>query len=86
LERHASGPTADGLITREFETSHAYDGRSASDGKDRGRAMWVQENRRQSIVSTGNNVVKQRLRLELAGAQSPGEVEKEVCERLTGGS
>src|SRR6266699_5724761 len=34
-------------------------------------------------VSTGNAAVKRRLRLELAGAQSPGEVAKEVRKRLT---
>jgi uncharacterized protein len=28
LERHASGPSVDDLIAREFESSHAYDGRS----------------------------------------------------------
>jgi uncharacterized protein DUF6880 len=34
-------------------------------------------------VSTANAAVKRRLRLELAGAQSPGEVAKEVRKRLT---
>ena len=34
-------------------------------------------------VSTANVAVKRRLRLELAGAQSPGEVAKEVRKRLT---
>jgi predicted component of type VI protein secretion system len=34
-------------------------------------------------VSTGNAAVKQRLRLELAGAHNPGEVAKEVRKRLT---
>jgi hypothetical protein len=34
-------------------------------------------------VSTANVAVKRRLRLELAGAQSPGEVVKEVRKRLT---
>jgi hypothetical protein len=34
-------------------------------------------------VSTGNAAVKRRLRLELAGAQSPGEVAKEIRKRLT---
>jgi hypothetical protein len=33
-------------------------------------------------VSTGNAAAKRRLRLELAGAQSPGEVAKEVRKRL----
>jgi hypothetical protein len=33
-------------------------------------------------ISTGNAAAKQRLRLELAGAQSPGEVAKEVRKRL----
>jgi hypothetical protein len=28
LERHAAGPSVDDLIAREFENSHAYDGRS----------------------------------------------------------
>src|SRR4051812_31817738 len=34
-------------------------------------------------VSTGNAAAKRRLRLELAGAQSPVEVAKEVRKRLT---
>jgi len=34
-------------------------------------------------VSTGNATVKRRLRLELASAQNPGEVAKEVRKRLT---
>lgn len=34
-------------------------------------------------VSTGNDAIKRRLRLELAGAQSPGEVAKEVRKRLS---
>ena len=34
-------------------------------------------------MSTGNAAVKRRLRLELAGAQSPGEVAKQVRKRLT---
>ena len=34
-------------------------------------------------VSTDNAATKRRLRLELAGAQSPGEVAKEVRKRLT---
>ena len=34
-------------------------------------------------VSTGNAAAKRRLRLELAGAQNPGEVAKEVRKRLT---
>jgi hypothetical protein len=34
-------------------------------------------------VSTDNAAAKRRLRLELAGAQSPGEVGKEVRKRLT---
>ncbi len=34
-------------------------------------------------ISTGNTAAKQRLRLALAGAQSPGEVAKEVRKRLT---
>ncbi len=34
-------------------------------------------------VSTSNVAVKRRLRLELAGAQSPGDVVKEVRKRLT---
>ena len=34
-------------------------------------------------VSTANAAVKRRLRLELAGTQSPGEVAKEVRKRLT---
>jgi hypothetical protein len=34
-------------------------------------------------ISTGNAAAKRRLRLELAGAQSPGEVAKEVRKRLT---
>jgi hypothetical protein len=33
-------------------------------------------------ISAGNAAAKQRLRLELAGAQSPGEVAKEVGKRL----
>src|SRR5947207_7797096 len=27
LEQHASGPSVEGLIAREFESSHAHDGR-----------------------------------------------------------
>ena len=34
-------------------------------------------------ISAGNAAAKRRLRLELAGAQSPGEVAKEVRKRLT---
>jgi hypothetical protein len=34
-------------------------------------------------ISTGNAAAKRLLRLELAGAQSPGEVAKEVRKRLT---
>ena len=34
-------------------------------------------------VSSGNAAVKRRIRLELAGAQSPGEVAREVRKRLT---
>ena len=34
-------------------------------------------------ISTGNAAAKRRLRLRLAGAQSPGEVAKEVRKRLT---
>ena len=34
-------------------------------------------------ISRGNGAAKQRLRLALAGAQSPGEVAKEVRKRLT---
>ena len=34
-------------------------------------------------ISIGNTAAKRRLRLELAGAQSPGEVAKEVRKRLT---
>ena len=34
-------------------------------------------------VSTDNAATKRRLRLELAGAQSPGEVAKQVRKRLT---
>src|SRR5713226_7866511 len=34
-------------------------------------------------ISTGNAAAKRRLRLELAGAQSPSEVAKEVRKRLT---
>ncbi|MGA7973207.1 MAG: DUF6880 family protein, partial [Pseudolabrys sp.] len=34
-------------------------------------------------VSTGSNAAKRRLRLELAGAESPSEVAKEVRKRLT---
>ena len=34
-------------------------------------------------ISTGNAAAMQRLRLELAGAQSPGEVAKEVRKQLT---
>lgn len=34
-------------------------------------------------VSSGNAVAKRRLKLELAGAQSPGELAKEVRKRLT---
>ena len=33
-------------------------------------------------VSTANSAVKRRLRLELAGAQSPGEVANQVRKRL----
>ena len=33
-------------------------------------------------ISTGNAVAKRRLRLDLAGAQSPGELAKEVRRRL----
>jgi hypothetical protein len=28
LEQHASGPSVEGLIAREFENSHSYEGRS----------------------------------------------------------
>ena len=34
-------------------------------------------------ISTANSAIKRRLRLELAGAQSPGEVAKEIRKRLT---
>ena len=34
-------------------------------------------------ISTGNAVIKRRLRMELAGAHSPGELAKEVRKRLT---
>ena len=34
-------------------------------------------------ISAGNASAKRRLRLALAGAQSPNEVAKEVCKRLT---
>ena len=34
-------------------------------------------------ISRGNAAAKRRLRLELAGAQSPSEVAKEVRNRLT---
>jgi hypothetical protein len=34
-------------------------------------------------ISTGDAAAKRRLRLELAGAESPAEVAKEVRERLT---
>ena len=34
-------------------------------------------------ISRGNAAAKRRLRLELAGAQSPSEVAKEVRKRLT---
>ena len=34
-------------------------------------------------ISTGNAAAKRRLRLELAGAESPGEVAKEIRKRLT---
>ena len=34
-------------------------------------------------VSTSNAAVKRRLRLELAGSQSPGELAKEIRKRLT---
>ena len=34
-------------------------------------------------VGTANAAVKRRIRLELAGAQSPGEVANEVRKRLT---
>ena len=34
-------------------------------------------------ISAGNAAVKRRLRLELAGAQSPGELAKEVRKRIT---
>jgi hypothetical protein len=48
LERHASGPSVDDLIAREFENSHAYDGRSVF-GWERPRVGDVGTgNRRQS--------------------------------------
>ena len=34
-------------------------------------------------ISTGNAAMKRRLRLELAGAQGPGEVAREVRKRLS---
>ncbi|MGC2855142.1 DUF6880 family protein [Novispirillum sp. DQ9] len=34
-------------------------------------------------LSAGDAAAKRRLRLELAGTQSPGDLAKEVCERLT---
>jgi hypothetical protein len=34
-------------------------------------------------ISTANSAIKRRLRLELAGAQSPGEAAKEIRKRLT---
>ena len=34
-------------------------------------------------ISTGDAAIKRRLRLELAGAQSPKEVAREVRKRLT---
>ena len=34
-------------------------------------------------ISSGNPAAKRRLRLELAGVQSPGEVAREVRKRLT---
>ena len=34
-------------------------------------------------ISTGSAAAKRRLRLELAGADSPGEVSKEIRKRLT---
>jgi len=34
-------------------------------------------------ISAGNAAAKRRLRLELAGAQSPGELAKEVRKRIT---